>query len=73
MEAEKVLYEETGHIRDVNTVLVPLKKLRQLQLEAARYRFLRQPGSSVYMCWIDDDGAPEQLDASIDSAMKALM
>jgi len=39
-----VLYDKTGDIRDVNTVLVPLDKLRELQAEAARYRWLRDEG-----------------------------
>lgn len=39
------------------------------EADAARYRYLRRPGTTTYVDWVDDDGTPEQLDEAIDAAL----
>jgi len=46
-------------------------EVERLRKNDARYRWLRQPGSTIYVDWIDFDGTPEQLDIAVDAALAA--
>ena len=67
----EVLYDKTGDIRDVNTVLVPLDKLRELQADAARYRKIRDVKSGFEVTLGGAMYWNEGLDSVADAAIRA--
>lgn len=72
------LYDTTGNITDINTLLINRNVLRQLEADVERYQWLRDPKAAVLICPYplvirssDDEVIyNEELDALVDSAMK---
>jgi hypothetical protein len=73
MSMDEVLYDKTGNIRDVNTVLVPLDKLRELQTLARRYCWLRDECEDWFQFQGFVECEPEGLDDAIDAAIAATL
>lgn len=68
------LYEVTGDIKDINTILVPRDRLEKAEKDAERWRYSVEIGGNQTMNWLDvydDWNGDGDFTAQIDSAMEA--
>ena len=59
------LYEITGDIKDINTVLVQRDRLEKAEQDAERYRWLRDTGTQGFSNGVPQRGVTIAMDGSV--------
>lgn len=71
LKATPSLYDITGDIKDINTLLVPKQLLEAAEKDAARYQWLRDTGDETWVPLKSRLRGSNKAEAHIDAAIAA--